>query len=100
MTTLQTRMHLRGRERRQLAVRVTRQTNQVLAQREALERLISLLEKTTPDAMAHRVRTVRNGADNSGQLARLRAARTSYALATNNEMERVGAGAWVRRRRS
>lgn len=68
-----------------------------LAQQEALERLIALLDANQEldgqEAMpAHR------WDDSLHRLARLRVARAAYALETTGEMVRVGPGAWIRRR--
>jgi len=82
----------RGRSRQ---VREARLRTQELARQEALDRLVSLLEA---DIERNPPRTGRNRADALSRLARLRSAHATYVLANMNDMERVGPGAWVRRR--
>ena len=62
----------------------------------ALSRLLNLLEgEAAGYTHQHTDNTLECGVELS-QLARLRAARASYALATNSNMRRVGRGAWMR----
>ena len=62
----------------------------------ALSRLLNLLEGEAQGyTHEHADNTLECGVELS-QLARLRAARASYALATNSGMRRVGRGAWMR----
>lgn len=69
------------------------------ARAEAVERLVALLERTNAKTPAKPLQRTPGRADSLSQLARLRAARASYALATLHGMEQVGPGAWIRRRR-
>jgi hypothetical protein len=64
-------------------------------QEAALERLLTLLAASAPEAQAPHAPEA--GTDALLQLARLRAAHATYSLETIGGMERVGAGAWVRR---
>ena len=61
----------------------------------ALDRLLALLEaeaEINPERAGHaRAYAI-------SRLARLRSAHATYALATSTEMQRVGSGAWLRRR--
>jgi hypothetical protein len=66
-------------------------------QEAALERLLTLLAASAPEAHAPHSPETENGTDTLLQLARLRAAHATYSLETIGGMERVGAGAWVRR---
>ena len=64
-------------------------------QEAALGRLLVLLAASAPEARApHAPET---GTDALLQLARLRAAHATYSLETVGGMERVAAGAWMRR---
>lgn len=66
------------------------------AREQALARLVNLLEGGAGGyAHEHADNTLECGVELS-QLARLRAARASYALATGGGMRRVGRGAWLR----
>ncbi len=67
------------------------------AQEAALERLLALLAASAPEAHAPHAPETETGTDTLLQLARLRAAHATYSLETIGGMERVGAGAWVRR---
>jgi hypothetical protein len=66
-------------------------------QEAALERLLAVLAASAPDAHAPHSPETESGTDTLLQLARLRAAHATYSLETIGGMERVGAGAWVRR---
>lgn len=84
-TTKSPRREMTHRPRRPLAAE----------QEAALERLLVLLAASAPEAQApHAPET---GTDALLQLARLRAAHATYSLETVGGMERVGAGAWMRR---
>ncbi len=66
------------------------------AREQALARLVNLLEgRAGGYAHEHADNILECGVELS-QLARLRAARASYALATGGGMRRVGRGAWLR----
>lgn len=65
---------------------------------DALARLLEVLEAGAPGCVHfHADNALESGVELS-QLARLRAAHATYALATSTKMRRVGAGAWVRER--
>ena len=66
-------------------------------QEAALERLLALLAASAPDAQAPHSPEAEGDVDALLQLARLRAAHATYSLGPIGGMERVGAGAWVRR---
>ncbi|MCW3055999.1 MAG: hypothetical protein JWN14_5169 [Chthonomonadales bacterium] len=66
-------------------------------QEAALERLLVLLAASAPEAQAPHSPETETGSDTLLQLARLRAAHATYSLETIGGMERVGAGAWLRR---
>lgn len=63
----------------------------------ALERLLALLAKGTAEIQAPHSPETDAGTDGLLRLARLRAAHAAYSLETVGGMERVGAGAWMRR---
>jgi hypothetical protein len=63
----------------------------------ALDRLLELLEA---EAVINPERAAHARANAMSRIARLRSAHATYALATSTEMQRVGAGAWLRRRHS
>lgn len=79
--------------RREMTNRAAR--TQTPEQAAALERLLALLAESAPEVQNPHV--PETGADALMQLARLRAAHATYSLETIGGMERVGAGAWVRR---
>jgi hypothetical protein len=87
-----------GREIRVSRSRQTRETRAFLlnVEREmALDRLLALLEAeadNNPERAGHARAHVLS------RIARLHAARATYALATSTEMKREGNGAWIRRR--
>ena len=64
---------------------------------QALTRLIALLETSAPDSPSHRPIRQEDPCGALSLLSHLRAAHASYAL-TSGVMQRVSAGAWVRRR--
>ncbi|HLK56178.1 MAG TPA: hypothetical protein VKU00_06425 [Chthonomonadaceae bacterium] len=100
MVTLPSTQATRGREQKSGRSRRTRETRRLTLEMEremALERLVNLL---AAEAEQNPARAGRDRADSLSRLARLRAIHASYALATSGEMERVGMGAWVRRRYS
>ena len=66
-------------------------------QESALERLLALLTASAPEPQAPHSPETETGTDTLLQLARLRAAHATYSLETIGGMERVGAGAWMRR---
>lgn len=66
-------------------------------QEAALERLLTLLAASAPEAPIPHSPETEAGSDALLQLARLRAAHATYSLETIGGMERVGAGAWLRR---
>ncbi|HLV81549.1 MAG TPA: hypothetical protein VKT32_14780 [Chthonomonadaceae bacterium] len=97
----------RGRRRRERAIAeaVVRERPGMDLLREyeqaaAVERLVRLLEAQTPGARRPRAGQPDRRHDRLHQMARLREARAAYVLATGGGMERVGPGAWIRRRRS
>jgi hypothetical protein len=63
----------------------------------ALTRLITLLKTSAPDAPSHPPIPPEESMGALSQLSHLRAAHASYSL-TSGVMQRVSAGAWVRRR--
>ena len=93
MTALRALIEDQGKQRQSMAgLRV-----RGLAQMEALEHLIGIMgeqdeEHPHPPVPAYR------STESLHHQARLRIARAAYALATNGDMVRVGAGAWIRRR--
>ena len=98
MVTLPSTKATRGRERKNSRSRQTREMRQLSQEVErqlALERLLNLL---AVEAEQNPARAGRDRANALSRMARLRAAHASYALATTGEMERVGVGAWMRRR--
>src|SRR5580658_8582702 len=87
-----------GREIRVGRCRQTRETRAFLlnVEREmALDRLLVLLEA---EAEVNPARAGHARANAFSRIARLHSARATYALATSTEMQRVGDGAWIRRR--
>jgi hypothetical protein len=90
-----------GRDIRVSRARQTGETRQARAfllnvEREmALDRLLELLEA---EAVINPERAGHARAHALSRIARLRSAHATYALATSTEMERVGTGAWIRRR--
>lgn len=87
-----------GREIRASRTKQTRETRAFLlnVEREmALERLLALLED---EANINPARPGHARANALSRIARLHSARATYALATSTEMQRVGTGAWIRRR--
>lgn len=78
---------------RQMNSRVNRPRTAV--QEAALERLLTLLAASAPEAQTPH--TPEAGTDALMQLSRLRAAHATYSLETIGGMERVSSGAWVRR---
>jgi hypothetical protein len=87
-----------GREIRVSRSRQTRETRAFLlnVEREmALDRLLALLEA---EAEVNPARAGHARANAFSRIARLHSARATYALATSTEMQRVGDGAWIRRR--
>ena len=77
----------------------TETTNTMEQARElAVERLARLLERQTPiNARGFTVNVAHSG-EELHQLARLRVARSRYSLKSVGDLERVGKGAWLRRR--
>src|SRR5690348_10067151 len=95
----------RGRERRRSAIAevVVRERSAPDLLREyeqaaAMERLVRLLESQAPGARRPRSGQMDRQHDLLHQMARLREARAAYVLATGGAMQRVGPGAWIRRR--
>src|SRR6202035_1500890 len=87
-----------GRDIRVSRSRQTRETRAFLlnVEREmALDRLLVLLEA---EAAINPTRAGHARANAYSRIARLHSARATYALATSTEMQRVGDGAWIRRR--
>ena len=100
-------MECRGREKRRSAVAEAvvreRPATDLLREYEqaaAMERLVRLLESQAPGARRPRAGQMDRQHDLLHQMARLREARAAYVLATGGGMQRVGPGAWIRRRRS
>ena len=103
---MQAMLECRGRERRGKAVaeavvreRPAPDLLREFEQAEAVERLVRLLESQTTGARRPRAGQPDRRHDRLHQLARLREARATYVLATGGGMQRVGPGAWIRRRR-
>src|SRR5579884_2328019 len=99
-------MECRGRARRECIVteavvreRTTPDLLREYEQAAAVERLVRLLESQAPSARRPRAGQPDRRHDRLHQLARLREARAAYVLATGGGMQRVGPGAWIRRRR-
>ncbi len=90
-----------GRDIRVSRTRQTREPREARAfllnvEREmALDRLLVLLEA---EAAINPERAGHARASSLSRIARLRSAHATYALATSTEMQRVGTGAWIRRR--
>lgn len=74
------------------------QTAQEWAREAALERLVAVLEGADPHPSGEHLRSVRDNTNALSRLARLRAAHAAYALANAGDLERVGTGAFLRRR--
>jgi len=94
VTVLQTCTEKQERAEQPLCVVKVRE----LAQQEALERLLLLLDTNQRYDWIERMPAYRWD-DMLHRLARLRIAHAIYALETTGEMVRVGPGAWIRRRR-
>jgi hypothetical protein len=105
--TMQTRMTQKGKpemtapqscmERRGQNHQISKGVKvRVLAQQEALERLISVLD-ATKEGVEHEPMPAHRWDDSLHRLSRLRMARALYALETTGEMVRVGPGAWIRK---
>lgn len=92
-TTLNTSNTETKSVRREMTNRAGR--TQTPEQEAALQRLLTLLAASAPETQNPHV--PETGGDELMQLARLRAAHATYSLETIGGMERVGAGAWVRR---
>jgi hypothetical protein len=69
-----------------------------LAQQEALERLLTLLDPETNSDL-RRSMPMGRWDDPLHRWARLRAARAAYVLNTSGEVRRIGNGAWLLTRR-
>ena len=87
-------------QRREMINRIHRPLVEEKAREAALEKLVSLLEKGAEDTHFHPVFDAEEGPNSLHRLSRLRAAHAAYALETTGGMERVGNGAWLRRRSS
>lgn len=70
-----------------------------LAQQEALERLMTLLDPESGSDLRRSI-PLERWDDPLHRWARLRAARAAYVLNTSGQIERVGPGAWLCERRS
>lgn len=96
MVTMPSNKNLRGRERRNSRMHQVRSERALERARvEGLTRLVELLEAET---YRNPPRAGRLRADAMSRIARLHNARAAYALATTGEMQRMGTGAWLRRR--
>ena len=94
-TTLNTKLDGTKSLRREMTNRSYRPEEQ---EREAaLERLLALLAAGTSEAQAPHAPETEVGTNALLRLARLRSAHAAYSLETVGGMERVGAGAWMRR---
>ena len=77
---------------------VRRSTHRVSVEAAARrEAALARLEKAMAVAGGEATAEVPAGSSTVSQRARVQAARARYALATSTDMERVSAGAWVRR---
>jgi hypothetical protein len=94
-STMNTTMNETKNVRREMTNRTSRPRME--EQEAALERLLALLAASAPEAQIPHSPDTEAGTDSLLQLARLRAAHATYSLETIGGMERVGAGAWLRR---
>ena len=109
MTAPQSCMDKRSIERQGREQQITSGVKvRVLAQQEALEHLISVMDTHSvpnqfnpnqPNPNQPGPMPTYRWDDSLHRLARLRMARALYALETTGEMVRISPGAWIRRRR-
>ena len=83
--------------RREMSNRPLRLRSEEQERDAALERLLALLAAGAAEIQAPHSPEIDAGMYGLSRLARLRAAHAAYSLETVGGMERVGAGAWMRR---
>lgn len=97
MTTLNARSNVTNSPRRERTHRLPGMQANEQEQGAALERLLALLAAGASEAQAPHAPETEVGTNALLRLSRLRAAHAAYSLETIGGMERVGAGAWMRR---
>ena len=96
-TTMNTKLNETKTPRREMTHRLPGLQAEDQEREAALERLLALLAAGTSEAQAPHAPDSELGGSALLRLARLRAAHAAYSLETIGGMERVGAGAWMRR---